>query len=305
MRRRWDHLRWLLGLGILAAACFLLWRQLHEVSLAQLASAWSVTPIKAGIAAFALTGLSFGCLAVYERLSTHWVSGTRIPTATALWVGAASHALSNTLGLHAVTGAAFRHRYYREYGTSLAELARIVAVVAGCVAVGVLAVLAVAVTWAHAAAGIERVLILMLLAILFAWFWISVRRRRVGSGSAISLVLAHFPGLVLLGLVEMGAAMGALYVLIPHGVFPNAATFTLAFVGAMVLGIASHSPGGLGVFEAMLLAAAPASGRPSLLAALLAYRLVYNLVPFGLAIIAVVIVPLVHSRRADSIGRRI
>lgn len=90
--------------------------------------------------------------------------------------------------------------------------------------------------------------------------------------------------------------MGALYVLIPHGVFPDAATFAMVFVGAMVLGIARHAPGGIGVFEATLLAATPTPG---------ASILVYNLIPFGLAIIAVTTRSLLRTRPADSVGRRV
>lgn len=305
MSVRWQRLRWLLGLAVLAAACVLLWRQLREVSFAQLAAAWRATPAHASVAAFALTGLSFACLAGYERLSTRWVTGARIPVGMALWVGAVSHALANTLGFHAVTGAAFRHRYYREFGIGLAELARIVAVVAGCVAVGVLAVLAWAAAWTQATTGPGRVLVLSGVAVLFGWFLLAARRHHVGVQPAVSVVIAHAPGLALLGLLEMGAAMGALYVLIPHGVFADAATFTMVFVGAMMLGIASHAPGGIGVFEATLLAATPAQGHPSLLAALLAYRLVYNLIPFGLAVIAVATRSLLQPRPADSVGRRV
>jgi len=42
-------------------------------------------------------------------------------------------------------------------------------------------------------------------------------------------------------------------------------------------------PGGLGVFEAAMLVGSPAQGRAGILAALLLYRVIYNLGPFVLA----------------------
>jgi uncharacterized membrane protein YbhN (UPF0104 family) len=54
----------------------------------------------------------------------------------------------------------------------------------------------------------------------------------------------------------------------------------------VVLGIVSHAPGGLGIFEVAMLAGSPAQGRAGILAALLLYRIIYNLCPFLLAVAA-------------------
>jgi uncharacterized membrane protein YbhN (UPF0104 family) len=59
--------------------------------------------------------------------------------------------------------------------------------------------------------------------------------------------------------------------------------FSLVYIGAVLLGIASHAPGGLGVFEATMLSFGNGQGRAGILAALIIYRLIYNLCPFGLA----------------------
>ena len=62
--------------------------------------------------------------------------------------------------------------------------------------------------------------------------------------------------------------------------------FVVLFVSATLLGIVSHVPGGLGVFEATMLAAAAPTARAQVLAALLAYRAIYNLLPCALALLA-------------------
>lgn len=51
----------------------------------------------------------------------------------------------------------------------------------------------------------------------------------------------------------------------------------------MLLGIVSHAPGGIGVFEASMLTVLPGDQAPRVLVALLLYRMLYNLVPFLIA----------------------
>jgi glycosyltransferase 2 family protein len=51
-----------------------------------------------------------------------------------------------------------------------------------------------------------------------------------------------------------------------------------------LLGFASHAPGSLGVFDAAMLVALPEFGREQLLATLLVFRILYFVIPFGLAI---------------------
>ena len=58
----------------------------------------------------------------------------------------------------------------------------------------------------------------------------------------------------------------------------------VVFILATLLGFASHAPGSLGVFDAAMLVALPEFGREQLLATLLVFRVLYFVIPFGLAI---------------------
>jgi len=92
--------------------------------------------------------------------------------------------------------------------------------------------------------------------------------------------------LMLLGAVESATALGALYVLLPADLAPPFDVFAVGCIAAVVLGVLSHAPGGLGVFEASMTAILAGRGRPDLLAALLLFRLLYNLLPFALSVTA-------------------
>jgi len=76
-----------------------------------------------------------------------------------------------------------------------------------------------------------------------------------------------------------------MYVLLPNDPAIDFVSLVVIFVSATVLGFASHSPGGLGVFDAAMLVGLWQFDKEELLAGLLLFRLLYYIVPFVLALI--------------------
>src|SRR5947209_831205 len=76
-----------------------------------------------------------------------------------------------------------------------------------------------------------------------------------------------------------------MYVLVPDE--PNLGFIVVAviFVSATLLGFASHSPGGLGVFDAAMLVGLWQMDREELLAGMLLFRLLYYILPFVISVI--------------------
>jgi phosphatidylglycerol lysyltransferase len=96
-------------------------------------------------------------------------------------------------------------------------------------------------------------------------------------------------GQVIFSLCDIGFSALALYILLPTGDL-GFLTFIAVFAAATMAGIVSHVPGGVGVFETVVLAALPASVPvEEAAAALLLYRITYFLVPFVLALITLAI----------------
>ena len=75
-----------------------------------------------------------------------------------------------------------------------------------------------------------------------------------------------------------------MYMLIPSELNAGLASVTAIFVAAMVLGFASHMPGGIGAFDATILLGLGAQQEEPLIAALLLFRLAYHVIPFVLAL---------------------
>src|SRR5260370_37355868 len=87
-----------------------------------------------------------------------------------------------------------------------------------------------------------------------------------------------------MGVVGIGVGARAVYLLMPAQPGIDFISLAGVFILATLLGFASHAPGSLGVFDAAMLGALPEFGREELLAALVGVRILYFMIPFGIAI---------------------
>jgi uncharacterized membrane protein YbhN (UPF0104 family) len=117
--------------------------------------------------------------------------------------------------------------------------------------------------------------------------WVWTQPRRVGRGPW-TVILPGGPLTLLqvaIGIVDLSFCALAMYVLVPDE--PNLGFVVVAviFVSATLLGFASHSPGGLGVFDAAMLVGLWQMDREDLLAGMLLFRLLYYIAPFVISVI--------------------
>ena len=279
------------GLALVLAAVALDF-VLRGLSLAELKSALLHQGGGRIAASLALTAASFGCLALYDLVGVQLAAPGRVPARLALLAGATSAAIANTLGFHAVSGSAVRAHLYLPAGLARGDVARVVSMAWLSLVAGNMTMLAGA-ELVEAATGTDpawhAALGLALESSLLLWlWWLSRGRREIPVGRwRLPLPPASVAvALMLLGAVESGTAVGALYVLLPADLAPPFDVFAIGCIASVILGVIAHTPGGLGVFEAGMTALLAGRGRPDLVAALLSYRLLYNLLPFALAVLA-------------------
>lgn len=245
-------------------------------------------------AALVLTAISHALLSVQEILGLRAL-GHQVAWRTAARGAFTSYALSHNLGLAPVTGGSARLHIYTRKGIPAADVARLI-VVTGCAFwAGILMIAAVAMlllhqplliaglplgTWPARIAGGLILLTIAALALL-----VMVRPaaepnwlRRIISLQDASVV----PVMILIAAIDLCCAAAALSALIPHMSWADP-TLTLVYALALVATLITHVPGGVGVFEGVLLAGLPVHG-PTLLAALLAYRVIYYLLPLATAV---------------------
>ncbi len=280
----------------------------------------SWTDVKADVAASSwrsiflavcATAISFFALSFYDVFAVRSVAKGEVPARVAAFAGGAGTAVSNLLGFSYLTGTAVRYRVYASLGVDLARVGGIIATSWIAFWLGLMLILG-ALFLAHPA-GLSAVLpidgtievaigAVVLGSLVSLLFWLSRAPRTMTLGGfkvplpslrlALSLMAVAVFDL-------MGAAM-TLYFLSPADLAQNFAFFFVIFVGATALGILSHSPGGLGVFEATIIAGLGASGRSDMLAALLLYRLIYSILPFVIAVTGLAVVWAITQRKAIS-----
>ncbi len=109
---------------------------------------------------------------------------------------------------------------------------------------------------------------------------------------------------IAIGIVDLGFCALAMYVLVPDE--PNLGFVVVAviFVSATLLGFASHSPGGLGVFDAAMLVGLWQMDREDLLAGMLLFRVLYYLAPFVISVILLTLREIILGARLKRLSRR-
>lgn len=306
--KRYHHfLLPLAGIIIVLLAIFVLENMLHNTSRAQtLAALHSITWTTVGLAIF-FTILSYAAVALYDVVAVDTIAPNQVPRRLAAVAGAASYAISNALGFSLLTGGALRYRIYAAEGVSLADIGKIVGTSWFAIWFALIIMVGAAllidpqdVPWLSSID--PRIDIIAGIAILggIGWFiyWLSHSERNITLGS-FSLRLPNSKGAIIqifAGLVDVGAAATTLFVLMPQGSVPSFAVFALVYVIAIVLGIASHAPGGLGAFEATIIAGLGLGGNPDAIAALLAYRVIYTVMPLVVATAGIFIWEIMRRR---------
>ncbi|MDO5704024.1 MAG: phosphatidylglycerol lysyltransferase domain-containing protein, partial [Paracoccus sp. (in: a-proteobacteria)] len=286
---------WIVAGLLFLLGLYALHRLLAPVDLDQIRAQIADTPWPVMGLALLTTLAGYLCLAGYDWSALRYI-GKPLPLPVVMTGGLMAYAFGNTIGLTAISGGAVRWRVYSGLGLGGYDIAAIstFAAVSYGVAATVVGLAALALHPAALAmilplplASIRILALASIAAIVVPLVWASV------SGSALRVwrlnlrapSLPVLAGQVVISIGDMCFSALTLYLFLPVTDY-SFFSFLAVFAAATMAGIVSHVPGGIGVFETIIIAAMPA-GTPvgPVAAALLLYRLVYYLVPFGLALI--------------------
>ncbi|HRE22248.1 MAG TPA: lysylphosphatidylglycerol synthase domain-containing protein [Rhabdaerophilum sp.] len=263
----------------------------NEVKAAFSRASWK----QIGLALF-FTALSYLMLTGYDWVALPGVTVQKVRYRVAALASFTSYAVSFTLGFPLLTAATVRYWIYSSVGLGAKAIASLTLIAGITFWLGMGVVLgAVMIAAPGAAATFTRlpvamnVLIGVAVCAAVGFYLLVVKRgnRRL----AIQGWQLRLPSIrvtvrqMALGAADVCAGAAVLFVLLPAEAQVPFATMLAAYVFACLLGIASHAPGGIGVFEATMLLALPGVPTEALLGALLVYRLCYYLVPFIVALI--------------------
>lgn len=282
------------SLLLFGASLVVLWHIVSGIDVNELKSAFTAASLRQIGLAVLFTTLSYSLLTCYDAIALRQLK-LQIPYRTTALASFTSYAVSFTLGFPLLTAGTVRYWIYSSRGISAGRVASLTVIAGVTFWLGMALVLASSMIrqadevaslvytniWINQLVGlVAAILVVVYLA------WVSLKRRAVRiQGWRLDL-----PGFrlttaqMLIGAVDVCAGAAVLFVLLPGGHNIGFETFVAIYIFAVMLGVASHAPGGLGVFEATILLALSSYPREPVLGALLLYRLCYYLVPFVIAL---------------------
>jgi phosphatidylglycerol lysyltransferase len=283
----------LFGLFLFLAALVVLHRVTAAYHYRDIADAVRSVPAGRLAAAILLTVLNYLVLSGYDALAFRYV-GRSLEYRRIVFASFIGYAFSNTIGMSMLAGSTVRYRLYAVWGISTIEITKMIAFYTLTLWLGLSALGGIAFTVEPVAVpgllGLPfhsvRPLGILFLSILGGYVLATLVRRKPIAAGHVEIFLPS-PGLsaaqIVVASVDWVLAASVLYVLLPASA-PGLPAFLGIYLLAQVAGLVSQVPGGLGVFESVvLLLLAPAVSAPEGLGALVAYRMVYYVLPLGIA----------------------
>lgn len=283
------------SLAIVAAAATVLLRTLAGIDAAEVAASFrAIAPGTLALAALFTAGALLS-LATYEVVMLRYLR-SGIPDRRPFLTGLIAYPIGVAVGLGALSGGAVRYRFYSAAGLSTFDIGKVVVLSAMPYAAGLGLLCGISLVGDPRAAasliGIGQGAALAIgVALITAHlaYVAAVLRLRGPLGRGRFRFELPDPRMTatqyLLGVAEVLCAIAVLWVLLPAGSTSGFLPFVAVYVLAILAGLLSSVPAGLGVFEAALLLMLRDVPEEALLGAVLAYRLVYQLVPFAVALL--------------------
>jgi phosphatidylglycerol lysyltransferase len=288
-RTLWRWAGPLAALIVFSGVVLVLHRQLAHLHVKSVLAHLHAIPRRQVLTALGFTAASYWLLSNYEVLALTYLRRV-MPYRRIVFNSFITYSFSHTLGFSAFTGTAIRFRLYASAGVSAIDVATISAFCSLSFGIGLATVSGVALLLvpAHAPAVLRLhhnwslLLGTLLLAAVSAYaLWAALARGALeirgwalrAPGPAIGLAQ------LALGVLDLTVSCAVLWSLLPLGAHVAFLPFLGVYAAAVIAGIASHVPGGVGVFEAVVLLTLPGVPADALLGALLAYRAVYYVVP--------------------------
>ena len=272
----------IIGLILFVVATLVLRAELKTLSWQTLVTNAMTMPRNRLALAALLTAINYAVLTGYDFLAFAYL-GKQLPRRYIALTSFLAYALSNTIGFAMLTGASVRYRFYSRWGVTATDLSKIVFSYSVTFWLGLFALCGISlIANGLIAPGAALMVIPALYLFAAAYRTEPIRFRRI----VVSLPRPAIAiGQLLLSSIDWLLAAAVLFALLPEGTLPFI-TFAGLFLIAILVGMISHVPGGVGVFEGvMVLLLAPYIDSTDVLPALLVFRAIYFLAPFivGLA----------------------
>ncbi len=284
----------LLGAALFGLALFWLHHVLAEYRWVDILAHMHAIATSRLLAAIVLAAAGYGCLTLYDALGLRF-AGASVPYPRLSLISFMSFAIGHNVGLNTLSGGAIRYRAYTPLGLSAKQVGTVIAFCTLTFVLGASVLLGLSLlsqaemsrSVLHLHPGPVALAGCLLLGGVGGYLWLAFSRHDT---LRYRMIVIPVPSgriallQVLVGCSDLLCAAGVLYALLPPQAAIGFAAFAGLYVIAIAAGVISNVPGGVGVFESVLLLIFRAVPPDQLLGALLAYRIIYYFGPFALAL---------------------
>lgn len=319
MKKKLEYVWPVIGLVAVAFSFWLLYRELAAVSARDVLASLKDIPAHRYALAALSTIVAYAALAWYDRIALLHLNVRHISLTFITLCSFTTYALSHNIGASVFSGAMVRYRAYSTKGLSAREVAVLVGLCSFTFGLGTILLGGIALTFEPSQLSrlsgflsslltqpaSARLIGIALLAFVVLYAIGSILEFR-------PLVVGRFkleyprPAIAVRQFIaapmELLGAAGIIYFALPEAGNPGFFVVLAVFLASFSAALASHAPGGLGVFELIFLKAMPEVPQAEVLAALLVFRLFYLLLPLIFAVVVVVMFE--RSRLAHAIRER-
>ena len=307
LKRITPFLKPLLILGVFAVALRVLGQTLAHYRYHDIVVYVSSLPIDQIVLAVVLTLFGYLVMTGYDTLAFEYIRHP-LPYRKIALASFIGYAFNNNVGLSGLVGGSLRYRLYTAWRLSAVEVAKVIAF---CTISFWLGFIVLGGTFfiilppevpasVHLPFNSIRLLGIVLLIPAILYFgWIAVRREpvRIRQWEFELPTFGLFLAQITISSIDWIIAAGVLYILLPDSLPLTFTRFLGIFFLAQISGVASNVPGGLGIFEAViLLFLAPYYSASSILGSLVAFRVIYYLLPLFLATVLLATHEIVEKR---------
>jgi len=281
------------GVGLFALATIVLYHELHGVHYHQVVQAMAAISDWRIVAAVSLTVVSYLLLTCYDVLALRYIRHP-LPYHKVSLASFISYAFSNTIGLSLLTSGTIRYRMYSAWGLNLGEIGKVLGFTVVTLWLGIFTVgggvFSVEPQTLYllgtAAPAVPLFIGLFFLLIAVAYLLFPMLCRVPINIWRWQLELPE-PGLAILQVI-LGACdwlcVGTIFVLLlPEQSELPFGMLLAVYLTAQLIALISHVPGGLGVFESLVLIMLKDLPTDELFGSLLVFRSIYFLLPLIVA----------------------
>jgi phosphatidylglycerol lysyltransferase len=286
------------SVAMLFLALWFLHHELAGLTRAEIAAHLRSVPRLSIAAAIGFTLLSYLVLTAYDATGLRYIQQV-VPYRRSALIAFMAYAVGHNIGMVALSGGSIRYRMYSMSGLSATDIVRLIFFVSLTFFLGAALLLGAALVSVPIAESqvirLSPVIVksagVLLLLFPVAYLGMSVFRKTPLTFRNWRIAV---PGpriaatQIVISIADLVFSAATLFVLLAPSTEISFLHFLAIYLLAMAAGVISSVPGGIGVFEAVLVAALPQLHPAELIGTIIIYRLIYYVAPLILAILLLV-----------------